>query len=688
MKLHSLKQKILLLVVCILCVLAATFMLFSKRNVEKAMLAAEERSALNVLQLVTLNIDASFKNLLWDKMATIKRRKAEIKGLSDMLLAGIEEYANLARSGVLETDIAKEMALKWIARMDGDDQEYGIVYGKDNVMLYYPEKDLIGRDMSHLKDLKGRPLFEAARKEAKTNGSAFSTFIWDLPERKDPIKKFAHFRYFPEWGWTVGASNYLGDVEIEMRRKLDEHFATLKQTIVNVRFAKTGYVFIFNANKKVLLAPPVDKQRLTTMVNSLDGNLLLDDLIDAAHSGNRGPVYHKAESENAPEMESYVTYFKPLKWYICTNVSTAEIHEPARELLTRQSIITSAALILSLFLALLFASKISRPLCRLSEYAKTLSNADLTEEETEEPPIADLPKQYKDEVGHLAESFLTMEKSLRGKIKELMDVTASKQRIEHELHIARSIQMGLLPKVFPPPPSDELKEVQLYAFLEPAKQVGGDLYDFFFIDKTHLFFSVGDVSDKGVPAALFMAITKTLVKLMAESYDDPAEIMSKVNNALSTDNPNSMFVTMIIGILDLETGAIRYANAGHNLPVVFSPSQDAAFLEGISGPIAGAMEDMPYVTLHAQLKHGDSLFLYTDGVTEASNKERELFSDERLLRVTNQLHSKTPKKFIEGVMDAINEHAAGFMQWDDITMLCIHFNGPALENTLDTSEKS
>ncbi len=682
MKLRSLKQKILLLVICILFLLAFTFMIFSKRNVENAMLAAEERSALNVLQLVTLNIDASFENLLWEKMATIKRRKAETKALSDIFLAGIEEYANLADKGTLDQDVAKKLALKWIARMDGDDQQYGIIYGNDNTILYYPEKELVGRDMSHLRDIKGRPLFDAAREEARKKGHAFSTFIWDLQGRKDPIKKFAHFRYFPQWGWTVGASNYVGDVEIEMQRKLDEHFATLKQTIANVHFADTGYVFIFNAQKKILLAPEQDREQLATAINILDNKNLLDDLIEAAHSDSKDPVYHKSNSADAEEMESYVAYFKPLKWYICTNVSTREIHQPARELLTRQSMITSAALALSLILGLLFANKISKPLVRLSEYAKSLSETDLTADRTEEPPIADLAEMYKDEVGHLAETFLSMETSLRTKIRELMDVTASKQRIEHELHIARSIQMGLLPKVFPPPPSDELKEVQLFAFLEPAKQVGGDLYDFFFLDKTHLFFSVGDVSDKGVPAALFMAITKTLVKLMAESYDDPALIMSKVNNALSTDNPNSMFVTMIIGILDMQTGDITYCNAGHNLPVIFSPTRKAAFLEGISGPIAGAMEDMPYVPLHTELKPGETIFLYTDGVTEAANCERELFSDERLLQVTDKLNTKAPKDVINGVMDAINEHAAGFMQWDDITMLCIRFYGPS-GNTID-----
>ncbi len=676
MKLRSLKQKILFLVICILSLVAFTFMIFSKRNVENAMLAAEERSAQNVLQLVTLNIDASYENLIWDKMATIKRRKGDTKALSDVFLAGIEEYANLTDQGVLDQDVAKNMALKWIARMDGEDQQHGIIYGEDNAILYYPEKELIGRNMSHLRDIKGRPLFDAAREEARKKGHAFSTFIWDVNGSEDPIKKFAHFRYFPKWGWTVGASNYVGDVEIEMQRKLEEHFATLKETIANVHFADTGYVFIFNANKKILLAPEKDKEQLATSVNVLDNKNLLDDLIDAAHAGENRPVYHQSNVPGSEEMESYVTYFKPLKWYICTNVSTEEVHKPARELLTRQSMITSAALALSLIIGLLFANKISRPLVRLSAYAKSLSEADLTEERKEAPPIQDLPELYKDEVGHLAETFMSMETSLRTKIRELMDVTASKQRIEHELHIARSIQMGLLPKVFPPPPSDELKEVQLYAFLEPAKQVGGDLYDFFFINEKQLFFSVGDVSDKGVPAALFMAITKTLVKLMAETYDDPAEIMSKVNNALSTDNPNSMFVTMIIGMLDMQTGAIRYCNAGHNLPVIFSPTRKSAFVEGISGPIAGAMEDMPYVTLYTELKPGETLFLYTDGVTEAANCERELFSDERLLQVTDKLNTKTPKDVISGVMDAINEHAAGFMQWDDITMLCIKYNGP------------
>jgi sigma-B regulation protein RsbU (phosphoserine phosphatase) len=326
-------------------------------------------------------------------------------------------------------------------------------------------------------------------------------------------------------------------------------------------------------------------------------------------------------------------------------------------------------------MALIMSSRIANPLIRLAAYAKELSKQDFAAPGEETPPaIADLPESLRDEVGKLAESFIFMERSLRENIRNLMSVTAAKQRFEGELQVAREIQLGLLPKTFPPFP--DRPELDLFATLVSAKQVGGDLYDFFFVDKSRLCFTVGDVSDKGAPAALFMAITKTLIKVAADKTSAPAEMMSMVNNVISRDNPNSMFCTLFIGVLDLNTGLTQFANGGHNPPVLLSKKDGVIFLPGLSGPMPGAMEDLEYKGLSLQLDPGDALLIYTDGVTEAMNEQGELFSENKLLDLAILHKDFSSKDMINSVMDAVREHAQGAQQSDDITMLCLRFLGP------------
>jgi sigma-B regulation protein RsbU (phosphoserine phosphatase) len=209
--------------------------------------------------------------------------------------------------------------------------------------------------------------------------------------------------------------------------------------------------------------------------------------------------------------------------------------------------------------------------------------------------------------------------------------------------------------------------------------VGGDLYDFFFIDEDHLCFAIGDVSDKGVPAALFMVITKTLINTSAQKNRSPAEMMIRINNVLSSDNPKSMFVTLIIGILNIRTGEVHYSNGGHNLPVLIHANKKTIFQKGLSGLVVGVMDNIPYKDLSFTMKPGDALFLYTDGVTEAMNPKNELFSDERLLVEMEKLSGSPVEKTLHRMMDIIKDHSATAPQSDDIAMMMIRYNGSPVQ---------
>jgi sigma-B regulation protein RsbU (phosphoserine phosphatase) len=281
----------------------------------------------------------------------------------------------------------------------------------------------------------------------------------------------------------------------------------------------------------------------------------------------------------------------------------------------------------------------------------------------------------KDEIADLSSSFERMRQALKAYIADLTETTAAKERIDSELKIAHSIQMSFLPKRFPPFP--DRSEFSLHAVMEPAKAVGGDLYDYCLLGDTHLFFAIGDVSGKGVPAALFMAVTKTLLKGVAEQGTDPAEVLAKVNRELCLDNETMMFVTAICGTLDLRTGELLVSNAGHNPPLLVRnhAGDGAEWFELPAGVLLGVDEDAAYRTARSFLRPGDTLLLYTDGVTEAMDAEQAVYSDDRLLRAAAAGRTSCPEKLIGAVMADVKAHTGGVEQSDDITLLALEFHG-------------
>lgn len=279
----------------------------------------------------------------------------------------------------------------------------------------------------------------------------------------------------------------------------------------------------------------------------------------------------------------------------------------------------------------------------------------------------------RDEVDTLTSAFQVMKNSLKEHIRKLTETTAAKERIESELNIAHDIQMRLLPNTFPPFP--DRQEFDLYATMEPAKEVGGDFYDFFFVDSTHLCFVIADVSGKGVPAALFMAMSMTLVKATARYGLPPEETLFRVNNELARDNDACMFVTTFLGILDTVSGELIYSNGGHNPPLHLKRAGGVAWLPNSGCLMVGAMEGTLYKRERLLLEPGDSLFLYTDGVTEAMNLHEELFSDGRLEQDLSAIQGSEIKDIVSGTMANIRAFTGEAPQSDDITMMMIQYKG-------------
>ena len=281
----------------------------------------------------------------------------------------------------------------------------------------------------------------------------------------------------------------------------------------------------------------------------------------------------------------------------------------------------------------------------------------------------------RDEVARLAEAFMIMISELKIYMEMMQATVAAKERIASELRIASSIQMGLVPKKFPPFP--ERTDFELFALLEPAREVGGDFYDFFFLDEETetLYLVIGDVSDKGIGAALFMAIARTLLRSSVQEKREPGELLNRLNDELSRNNESCMFVTLFCAAVHLPSGACRYASGGHCPPMLLKPTGMLVFLNQAKGPVIGGMEGMNYTEGSCVLEAGDMLLLYTDGVTEAANKEEKLFGEERLEAALCKRCETGPEELLCELREELRGFVAGAEQSDDITMLAFRYCG-------------
>ena len=279
----------------------------------------------------------------------------------------------------------------------------------------------------------------------------------------------------------------------------------------------------------------------------------------------------------------------------------------------------------------------------------------------------------KDEIQKLSESVLKMEIGIKEYIANITKITAEKERIGAELNVAKQIQADLLPSIFPAFP--ERAEFDIYATMDPAKEVGGDFYDFFMLDEDHLVFVIADVSGKGVPAALFMAIAKTLIKNQVLKGDEPASVFEAVNNQLCENNKEGMFVTAWMGVLEVSTGNLTYVNAGHNPPVIKGEDGVFRYLKCYPDFVLAGMEGIPYTQASLQLHKGDSIYLYTDGVPDTINMKEEMYGDDKLEVALNLHKEETPEEILRAVKQELVEFAGEAEQFDDVTMLCINYRG-------------
>lgn len=467
----------------------------------------------------------------------------------------------------------------------------------------------------------------------------------------------------------------------------------INEIILNTKIGDNGFGFVINKQGQIIASPHTTGDLITGINNIKDlrqsTNTSLADAVQKIINEKAGLTEANIDGKD------YYLAYAPMKntdWYFVTAMEVDTVIAPAKETheniiniateymdnLSEKTKMTVIGMIISISILLFFityigwslADYLTKPIRQLSKGVQQIAMGNFN---------GKLNIHTGDEIESLAISFNAMTTELQTYIKNLEQITAEKERIATELNVATNIQKNMLPCIFPPYP--DRKDFDIYAVMYPAKEVGGDFYDFYLLDENHLVITIADVSDKGIPAAMFMVITKTILKNFAMSMtspDDFSAVVQCANRQLCENNEEMMFVTVFMGMLDLKTGKFIYVNAGHTPPMIRHKHKDDSTFEYLpveKNCVLGINEEAQFKQQEVYLKQGDELFLYTDGVTEAINKEKKLYSIERLYSNLNKINQKSScQDILRDVKLSIDEFAQGMYQSDDITMLAIKLN--------------
>ena len=440
-------------------------------------------------------------------------------------------------------------------------------------------------------------------------------------------------------------------------------------------FYKHAYTFIVGRGGNYISHPLRERilnDTYFTFAFETENDSTDDNIGYAMLEGKSGMAFTKRN-----DVKFMVTY-APIErtgWSMATIVPTRSLFETKRAFTFSIIGTMLLGLILLFFVCHRIIKYVTKPLWRFANSANEIASGNLT---------GKLPEvKTKDEMKRLHDSFQQMQTSLVKQMDELKEVNAQKGRIEGELKVARDIQMSMLPKIFPPYPDRD--DIEVFGRLTPAKAVGGDLFDFYIRDEK-LFFCIGDVSGKGVPASLVMAVIRAMFRTISAREAMPDRIVSNLNDMMSEGNDSCMFVTIFMGVLDLPTGRLRYCNAGHDQPILIG--KNVGMLPCDPNIPVGVMAGWKYTLQETLIDPQTTIFLYTDGLTEAEDISHKLFKEERVMKECNVLHANgqhAPEVIVDHITEAVHQFVGEAEQSDDLTMLAIQYTKHQLDVKLQRS---
>ena len=702
-----------LVIITVMLILAAYgIVLFVQTNTLTKLLAeTTEKQKESISSITSQTMDGVLQNSLTKQTlleayladATFSSLQSQVKMLSDYATKLYTDPGNAPREMPLTPDqYNKEELSAQLLFADGVNPEEGGIND---------EAGLIGNMSGMLTSLYNSTGINACY---ITTATGITLIADDRPETKlgdDGVPVAVDGRTRP---WYIGASKdrdihftdveedlFTGEIGIQCSAPVivdgkivavvgaDLFLDSMAQAVVSSD-TDTGFTFIINENGKVIFSPKTDgelKVESSDVANDLRNsqNETLAAFVKDALGGNTG--VHEVQA-NGKGYYMTGAYMNTVGWSVVDVVDKAAIEMPEKMMLSEYQktvdetrakleentqkgkitilILIGAVLVLGTANTIILSKKIVKPLNLMSKKVQEISGDNLDFE---------VLKEYKtgDEIEVLADSFSNLSARTKAYIAENMRITMEKERIGAELNVATQIQADMLPRIFPAFP--ERKEFDLYASMDPAKEVGGDFYDFFLIDDDHLAMVMADVSGKGVPAALFMVIAKTLIKNRTLLGGTPSQILRDVNNQLCEGNEAELFVTVWMAILTISTGEGMASNAGHEHPALMRKGGQFELVTYRHSPALAVMPGMKFEEHEFKLNAGDRLFVYTDGVAEATNADNELFGPERMLQSLNSNPQADTKETLKNMELSIQEFVGDAPQFDDITMLCLNYTG-------------
>jgi sigma-B regulation protein RsbU (phosphoserine phosphatase) len=660
MNFHSLHSKIFLLMTGTLLLVALAILGISHRSVTTALTATEQHAVGNLVHLAQEDIRTRWENSLLDKVDTVQRERAALTASSSQIISVFRSYEEIARKNGLPQAKAQQMAIDWLARRPTPAGRNISAFDASLTVRASTDPQSIGKDISGLQTIKGQPLAAAMRAQVLRSGEAFAVYHRPDADGHSPSWN-ARFVYFRPWDWVIAVSSDSSAIQGRIDARQAQMERELADSLGKLQLAKSGFLALRDQQGRFIVAPPNDELAVAS-----DKRLWRSLADEASHKDEEASKSRTVElADNQPWFITH-SHFAPLGWTLAALVPESDFVAPAESLAAQQFAVFLAVFLIAWLVLSLVTGRIVAPVGMLARFVHTLPEQDLTREATLPAAIAELPRQNHDEIGQLAQVFITMNQKLHENVAKLVFETDARGRIENELRIASDIQLGLLPT---PLDAETRKKADVASTMHPAKEVGGDLTDYFLLaDGKSLCLAIGDVSGKGVPAALFMAITRTLIRSAAEVESDPARIVERVNNRLSENNPNLMFVTLLVGILQLDTGELRWCNAGHPPPYRILPEGGAEALAGRSGIACGIKEGAAYKSFATQIKKGEAILAYTDGVTEAVDSSDKQYGEARLEGVL-AIPAPSAQETIGRIGADVLRFSSGVEQFDDITLI-------------------
>lgn len=647
----SLRSKLFLLVGSAITIAAVPIIFFSHESLLKSGMQRERESFVNTVMLVEDSLSVRYLNLLTSEVESVLESKRDLR-----------RYASMMRDMLLQDhgEQAESRLRQWKTVLDGEGIHLAFYDRQTHPVLSDGLTDMVLEEGRQ--DFKGQSMRSMLDMRRSTSEGQFA--VVRVPDGSgEEIPVLVCFMSVRDRG-TLVLADTVADAEESMAMMEKRMVLGIQERLDGMEMSRGASISVVAADGRVLAGKGMH-DFFTSIPENVLQRVRSGETLEGDTAGEADPVLYR------------LAYFKAMDWIVAASIPLSAITGPAEALARHLSLVAVLVLAASLLIMLVVAMRIIAPLRLLTERARKIAREDFNSDRGvgfADDIVDDLPVDRTDEVGQLAGAFAHMVKALDENIRRLVDTLAVRQRMQGELNAARDIQMGILP---PPDGAPKSLGYAAAAFLEPAKEVGGDLYDFFTAPDGRQAVVIGDVSDKGVSAALFMSMTVTLVRYALAEGLSCSEAMLRINERLAENNPTCMFVTLFIGLFDPATGRLDYASGAHCPPFIVSPDADVPvrMLTETSGPLVGAMQGMDYEARHACIAPGEYCLLYTDGVSEAMNEKQELFGEQRIAATLEKLRGASPDEVLHGVMSAVKAYRGTAPQSDDITMLCFRRAG-------------